>query len=106
MVDVDPEKDIQLSYTGFDFRNKTTEERIQGFIEMIEKLEGGKTYVYVEHPAFDDPEMRAIYHIGYEDVARGRQDVTTMWTDERVKEALLRKGVQLVSYKDVLSNGK
>ena len=106
MVDVDPGRDIQLSYTGFDFRNKTTEERIQAFIEMIERLEAGKTYVYVEHPALDNPEMRAIYHIGYEDVAEGRQDVTTMWTDERVKEALLRKGVELVSYKDVLSNGK
>lgn len=103
MVDVDPEKDIKLSYTGFDFRNKTTEQRIQAFIEMIGKLEPGKTYVYVEHPALDDAEMRAIYHIGYEDVAQGRQDVTKMWTDERVKEALLRKGVQLVSYKDVLS---
>jgi CubicO group peptidase (beta-lactamase class C family)/predicted glycoside hydrolase/deacetylase ChbG (UPF0249 family) len=106
MVDVDPEKDLRLSYTGFDFRNKNTEERIQAFIRMIEKLEGGKTYVYVEHPGMDDPELRAIYHIGYEDVAKGRQDVTTMWTDERVKEALLRKGVQLVSYKDVISSAK
>lgn len=103
MVDVDPGKDLKLSYTGFDFRNKNTEQRIEAFIGMIEKLEPGKTYVYVEHPALDDPEMRAIYHIGYEDVAQGRQDVTKMWTDERVKEALLRKGVQLVSYKDVLS---
>lgn len=103
MVDVDPGKDLQLSYTGFDFQHKTTDQRIKAFIDMIDKLEPGKTYVYVEHPALDDAEMRAIYHIGYEDVARGRQDVTTMWTDERVKEALIRKGVQLVSYKDVIS---
>lgn len=106
MVDVDPAKDLKLSNTGFDFQHKTTEQRIQSFIEMLDKLEPGKTYVYVEHPAIDDPEMRAIYHIGYEDVAQGRQDVTTMWTDERVKEALIRKGVQLVSYKDVISEAR
>ncbi len=102
MVDVDPQKDLQISYIGFDSRNKTTEQRIQLFIDMIGRMENGKTYVYVEHPGLDDTELRAIYHIGYEDVAQGRQDVTTTWTDERVKEALARKGVKLVSYKDVI----
>jgi hypothetical protein len=80
----------------------TTEQRIDAFIKMLEKLEPGKTYVYVEHPGLDTPELRAISHIGYEDVAEGRQDVTTIFTDERVKKALLKKGIQLVSYKDLL----
>jgi predicted glycoside hydrolase/deacetylase ChbG (UPF0249 family) len=106
MVDVEPEKEIQVSYIGFDFRNKNTEERIESFIEMLDKLEGGKTYVFVEHPGMDDPELRAISHIGYEDVAQGRQDVTTIFTSEKVKEALLRKGIQLVSYKEVLDGIK
>ncbi len=39
--------------------------------------------------------------IGYEDVASGRQDVTDIFTSEKVKEAIIRKGIQLVSYKDV-----
>jgi len=102
MVDAD-RQGLAINYTGFDFNNKTTEERIDGFIAMLDKLEDGKTYVYVEHPGLDNDELRAIYHIGYEDVAKGRQDVTTMFTSEKVKEALVRKGIKLVSYKDVLT---
>jgi CubicO group peptidase (beta-lactamase class C family)/predicted glycoside hydrolase/deacetylase ChbG (UPF0249 family) len=102
MVDADAAKEMGISYIGFDFAKKTTEQRIQGFIDMLDRLEEGKTYVFVEHPALDNAELRAIYHIGYEDVAQGRQDVTTIWTSEKVKEAIARKGIQLVSYKEVL----
>ncbi len=106
MVDVEPEKDIQVSYTWFDARNKTTEEKIQAFIKMLDGLEAGKTYVYVEHPGLDNEELRAIYHIGYEDVAQGRQDVTDLFTSEKVKEAILRRGIKLVSYKEVIDTRK
>ncbi|HEY9048474.1 MAG TPA: ChbG/HpnK family deacetylase [Ohtaekwangia sp.] len=106
MVDVDAEKTLAISYTGFDMRNKTTEQRIRAFIDMLDKLEAGKTYVFVEHPGIDNDELRAIYHIGYEDVAQGRQDVTTIFTSEKVKEAIIRKGIALVSYEDVLSAKK
>ncbi len=102
MVDVESLKDNNIGYTGFDFRNKTTEERINGFIAMLDKLEEGKTYVFVEHPGLDNDELRAISHIGYEDVAQGRQDVTTIFTSEKVKEAIIQKGIKLVSYKEVL----
>jgi predicted glycoside hydrolase/deacetylase ChbG (UPF0249 family) len=91
-----------ISYTGFDFRNKTTEQRIDGFIAMLDKLEDGKTYVFVEHPGLDNAELRAVSHIGYEDVAQGRQDVTTIFTSEKVKAAIIKKGVKLVSYKEAL----
>jgi len=101
MVDVDPAT-TSISYIGYDFQNKTTEERIAGFIAMLDKLEDGKTYVFVEHPGIDNEELRAISHIGYEDVAQGRQDVTTIFTSEKVKAAVISKGIQLVSYKDVL----
>jgi predicted glycoside hydrolase/deacetylase ChbG (UPF0249 family) len=106
MVDVDAMKDIQVSYVGFDARNKTTEEKIQAFIAMLDKLEDGKTYVYVEHPGLDNEELRAISHIGYEDVAQGRQDVTTIFTSEKVKEAINQKGIKLVSYGEVLKGLK
>jgi predicted glycoside hydrolase/deacetylase ChbG (UPF0249 family) len=103
MVDTEAAKAFNISYVGFDFRNKTTDERIQGFIDMLDKLEAGKTYVFVEHPGIDNAELRAISHIGYEDVAPGRQDVTTIFTSEKVKEAIIKKGIQLVSYKQVLN---
>jgi len=106
MVDVESATDFQINYTGFEFKNKTTEERINGFIAMLDKLETGKTYVYVEHPGLDNAELRAISHIGYEDVAQGRQDVTTILTSEKVKEAIVRKGIKLVSYAEVLKQKK
>ncbi len=101
-VDRDSGKELGISYTNFDFKNKSTDERTNAFIKMLDSLEEGKTYVYVEHPGLDNDELRAISHIGYEDVAKGRQDVTTIFTSEKVKEAIQSRGIQLVSYKEVL----
>lgn len=106
MVDADSQKDFGISYTGFDFRNKSTDERIEAFIKMLDKLEEGKTYVFVEHPGIDNDELRAIYHIGYEDVAKGRQDVTTIFTSEKVKAAIEQKGIQLISYKQAINQAR
>lgn len=106
LVDAGSMQNFNVSYTGFDFNNKTTEERIQAFITMLDKLEDGKSYVYLEHPGLDNDELRAISHIGYEDVAQGRQDVTTIFTSEKVKAAILQKGIRLVSYKDVITTTK
>ena len=49
------------------------------------------------------PELRAIHHIGYEDVAADRQGVTDAWTSEKVKAAIEEYGVQSISYKDLKS---
>lgn len=106
MVDRDPANDIKTAYVGFDFKNKTTEERIEGFINMLDKLEAGKNYVYVEHPGLNNDELKAIYHRGYEDVAQGRQDVTTIFTSEKVKEAIQQKGIKLISYYQLISGMK
>jgi predicted glycoside hydrolase/deacetylase ChbG (UPF0249 family) len=95
-----------IQYIGYEFRNKTIQERIEGFIKMLDRLETGKTYVFIEHPGLDNEELRAISHIGYEDVAKERQDVTTVFTSEKVKEALVRKGINLVSYKEALGMRK
>jgi predicted glycoside hydrolase/deacetylase ChbG (UPF0249 family) len=103
MVDVDSERNLGFTYVWADFQNKTTEQRVQAFIDMLDKLEDGKTYVYVEHPGIDNEELRAIHHIGYEDVAKGRQDVTTIFTSEKVKEAIVKKGILLTSYRQALA---
>jgi CubicO group peptidase (beta-lactamase class C family)/predicted glycoside hydrolase/deacetylase ChbG (UPF0249 family) len=105
MVDIDPAKNLNTNYTFFDFRNKTTDQRIDAFIAMLNQLEDGKNYVYVEHPGLDNDELRAISHIGYEDVAKGRQDVTNIFTSEKVKETVNQRGIQLVSYRELLKVG-
>jgi hypothetical protein len=94
-------KDFGLSYARADLRNKNTEQRIDAFVSMLGTLEPGKSYLFVEHPGMDDDELKAIYHIGYENVAEDRQGVTNLFTSEKVREALWRKGVRLVGYRDL-----
>jgi CubicO group peptidase (beta-lactamase class C family) len=57
--------------------------------------------LYVEHPGLDNDELKAVHHIGYENVAAHRQSVTDMFLADTVKEAIREKGIQLVSYNDV-----
>ena len=78
------------------------EERETKFIETLGKLEKGKTYIYIEHPAEDSKEMRAIFHKGYENVAEDRQAVLDMFTSPVVKKAVEENGIELVSYGDVI----
>lgn len=78
----------------------TSEEKIESFLRALELLEKGKTYLFVEHPALNTPEMQAIHHIGYEDVAIDRQGVTDLFLSPRVKSALQNLGVELISYRD------
>ena len=99
-IPVDPGIDRD-KMTGFDGPHKTPAEKIQSFLSMLNKLQPGKTYVFIEHPGLDGEELRAIYHIGYEDVAADRQGVTDLFTNEKVKAAITQKGIQLISYKDL-----
>ena len=87
-----------ISYAG---PKTTAEEKIQSFIKMLESLKPGETYLFVDHPGLDSGELRAIYHIGYENVATDRQGVTTTWTSPKVKEAIKKLGIQLISYADL-----
>jgi chitin disaccharide deacetylase len=79
----------------------TSTEKTDSFIKMLESLEPGKTYLFVDHPGLDTPELRAIHHIGYENVAVDRQGVTDAWTSPRVKAAIKARGIQLISYRDL-----
>jgi predicted glycoside hydrolase/deacetylase ChbG (UPF0249 family) len=99
-IDIDPS---ELGVTGVRYNgpSKTSEEKIQSFMKMLESLEAGKTYMFVDHPGLDTPEVRAIHHIGYENVASDRQGVTDTWTSPRVKDLIKAKGIQLIGYKDL-----
>lgn len=86
---------------GYDGPHKTTEEKKQSFIKMLNKLQPGNTYLFVEHPGLNTPELQAIHHIGYENVAADRQGVTDIWTDRDIIALIKQKGIQLISYKDL-----
>ncbi len=97
-VDPEPGEIISISYEG---PRKTSEEKIQSFIAMLEKLEAEKTYLFVDHPGLNGEELRAVHHIGYEEVAADRQGVTDLFTNEKVKALIKQKGIQLIGYKDL-----
>ena len=81
--------------------HSTPEEKVESFMKMLNSLEDDNTYLFVDHPGLDTPEMRAIHHIGYENVATDRQGVTTAWCDPRVRQLLESRRIQLIGYKDL-----
>jgi len=64
------------------------------------------TYLFVEHPGLNTAEMGAIGHTGYENVAEDRDAVTEVFVSEKVKKAIKRLGIKLISYADLKKAGK
>lgn len=98
--------DIDLAELGvqgisYDGAHKTSQEKINAFIAMLQKLSPGKTYMFLDHPGLDTPELRAIHHIGYENVAEDRQGVTDLFTSEAVKAAIKKYNIQVISYAEI-----
>jgi chitin disaccharide deacetylase len=81
-------------------RTRSVTERITHVVKTLDTLEAG-TYLFIEHPAYDVPEMQALGHKGYEDVAADRAAVTAVFTSPEVKAAIQRNGIRLISYKDL-----
>ena len=100
-IDIDP-KELGVKGAGYEGPHLSPAEKIQSFIAMLNKMEPGNTYLFVDHPGFDTPELQAIHHIGYENVALDREGVTELYTNEKVKEVIRLKGIRLISYKDLL----
>jgi len=100
-IDITPE-DYGAGYVHYEGPSKTAEEKVQAFINMLNKLEPGKTYWFLDHPGFDNDELKAVFHIGYENVAADRQGVTDLFTNEKVKALIKEKGIQLIGFKDLL----
>lgn len=87
--------------TGWYGGGRTTpEEKEAALLKILENLKPG-IWLFVEHPALDTPEMRAIGHEGYRNVAADRDGVTKAFTSEKVKEAIRRRGIKLASYSDI-----
>ncbi len=73
-------------------------EKTANFIAALRRLENGKTYLFVEHPALDTPEQQAIGHPGYDLVAYDRMGVLAVLTDPQVKRVVEELGIELISY--------
>lgn len=100
-IDIDLQE-RNVAYAPYDGPHGTAAEKVQSFIKMLNKLQKGKTYVFVDHPGLDNEELRAVSHIGYENVATDRQGVTDLFTSDEVKKEIKRLGIQLISYKEAV----
>jgi chitin disaccharide deacetylase len=98
-IDINPGDYGVRGFPGWRGAN-TLEEKIEKFIENLKALEPG-TYMFVEHPAYDEPEMRAVFHTGYTNVATDRDDVTRVLTSEKVKNFIIASGIELISYREL-----
>jgi hypothetical protein len=99
-LDLEPDE-LGVRSVGLTGPRRTAEEKIAGFLQLLDGLEDDQTYLFVEHPGLDTPELRAIHHVGYEDVAQDRQGVTQMWTDPRVRRHIQAKGIRLIGYREL-----
>ena len=94
---MDSPEDYRFTYIGYDGPSRTSAEKEESFIRSLNKLEAGKRYLFLDHPALDNEEMRTVFHIGYEQVALDRQGVTDLLTSPRVKQVIEDKGIKLIS---------
>ncbi len=101
-LEIDP-GDPGVKWFPLAAKGETFDERIENFITALRKLEPGNTYIYVEHPGLDTPEMQGFGHKGYENVATDRDLVTKTFTDEKVKEVIKQRNIRLISYKDLVT---
>ncbi|HEU5052514.1 MAG TPA: polysaccharide deacetylase family protein [Hanamia sp.] len=91
---------LNVDYNG---AHTTGAEKIKSFIAMLDTLQPGKTYLFIDHPAVNSPELQAIHLKGYENVAEDRQGVVDVFTSIKVKKFIRKKNINLISYKDLQS---
>ena len=99
-IDLDTEA-LGVKYISYQGPKELLPEKINSFSAMLDQLKPGETYLFVDHPGLDTPELRAIYHIGYENVAADRQGVTDLLTNTQIKELIKTKKIELISYADL-----
>lgn len=83
-------------------KDQNTKEKINTFIQNLSELKPG-TYMFVEHPALDHPEMKAISLLpGKSSPAKPRDDVTKIFTSPKVMKYIKKNDIELISYADLL----
>ncbi|MBT5329910.1 MAG: ChbG/HpnK family deacetylase [Gemmatimonadetes bacterium] len=89
-------------FAGFGSRSQSLapEQKVELLRENLQRLGWGR-WLFIEHPAFQCAEARALGHAGYDNVAVDREGVARAWTDKRVQEIIRERNIQLVGYTDV-----
>jgi predicted glycoside hydrolase/deacetylase ChbG (UPF0249 family) len=99
-INIDLEE-YSVKGAGYNGPHATPEEKKKSFAAMLRSLQAGQTYMFLDHPGLNDDELKAIHHIGYENVAEDRQGVTDLFTDKDIKALIRELKIQLISYRDL-----
>lgn len=76
---------------------KDFNERLEVFLKALKNLTPG-TWLFVDHPALNQPEMETIGHPGYENVGKDRDMVVRIFTHPKVKELVKKMQIDLTGY--------
>lgn len=87
----------KVQSVGYNGSNKTAEKEAS-FLKMLDGLQAGRNYIFLDHPAYNNEEMKPVFHKGYEWVAEDRQGVTDLFRSDKVKKAIKEKGIALINY--------
>lgn len=92
------------TYVSYDGPHGTLKEKVESLSKVINAMEPGKNYLFLDHPAYDDEEMRGVYHLGYENVGFDRQGVTDMMKSKKLRKLIEKKGIRLISFSELTNN--
>ncbi len=95
--------EFDIDRIRFGGKEKSPAEKEAELVKIVKELKPG-TWLLIDHPAYDTPEMRAITHIGYEGVAADRAGVTEAFTSKKVMKIIKKRGINLITYQDLLNN--
>jgi hypothetical protein len=100
-LDIEPEA-LGVKWVGWQGKPETPEQKVESFVRVLEGL-GPGTWLFVDHPSLDTPEMRAVHHVGYEAVAIDREGVTEAWTSPAARDVVQCRGIELIGYRDLVA---
>ncbi|NBB19244.1 ChbG/HpnK family deacetylase [Runella sp. CRIBMP] len=90
-----------LPIKGFGGASKSPEQKEQDLVAILKSLTPG-THFLVEHPGYDNGDMKGVGHTGYENVAYDREGVTRAFTSAAVKNVIAERNIKLISIKEAL----
>ncbi len=97
-------EDYNVKYAGgFGGAQTTAEQKTDTLAAILERLTPGR-WIFIDHPGLDTPELQALSHPGYENVAADRAGVTRAFTSEKVLNIIRRRGIKLIGYSALKMN--
>ncbi|MGP1397436.1 MAG: ChbG/HpnK family deacetylase [Inquilinaceae bacterium] len=87
-------------FEGYPKFPRDTRQRVKAFVDRLTSLESG-TYIFIDHPAVNAPELRHTGHAGYEDVLEDRTTCLETLVSDDLHRAVSEMGIQIIGYRDL-----